>query len=331
MVANVGVIVALGITSFWAFFAMATTSFGVGILFQIGVHVCSVFGLASKELTDSTSKIFILSMCMMTLQAMNLRKYVNYPLAAHFILSGLPTIVIGMYILFSGSTTSLKRGLGAVLLVVALWLWCGKSLVARLPVTLGVIDLDELHEGDFVIRSGWHRFVVLLTGACSGFLGGLFGTGGPPMMVFVATNAITVREWRATMAMTYGALGYVRVVYVTLFGDALDFDKLPEYASMLIGAVVGLAAGNKVAPKVNRIILKKVMLVLLVLGGTMMCAASNPSVVRYIAVSALVALLLVSAYFFSTTRRKKYIGGGGDSGATAIEVGSLDELRAPSS
>jgi uncharacterized membrane protein YfcA len=111
------------------------------------------------------------------------------------------------------------------------------------------------------------RHGALVAGAslAAGFLKGLCGVGGPPMMVLLALGvSVDPREWRATTAATQFGLALVQL-YV-YFGAHQDWGATgtPEvFGAMVAGGLAGLGAGNAAAPRVNQACLQRFLTVFL--------------------------------------------------------------------
>lgn len=62
-------------------------------------------------------------------------------------------------------------------------------------------------------RAGLRRLGRVL-GLASGFLAGLFGTGGPPLMILVAATGVEKDEWRASNAVIWLVDNVFRLLYL---------------------------------------------------------------------------------------------------------------------
>ena len=162
------------------------------------------------------------------------------------IAAGIP---IGAWLLEAGAGSPwLVRGLGVVIVVLALHLvWNGSAGAPpqrrRLPAP-----------------------VDLLTGAVSGVLSGLFGTGGPPLIVNLQYKGLSKRAFRATLLALFFAMSFVRVpVY---FWSGLADGRAVLSALVLFPAcVAGLAAGQFVHVRIpERAFRRGVALLLAALG-----------------------------------------------------------------
>ena len=93
------------------------------------------------------------------------------------LLGALPGLVLGVLLLTNAPDHGLRRLLGAPILLLAVWFWCGTPVPKRsFPRTAG-------------------GFAGLLGGP----LGGLFGISGPPPICYLAGRGLARDAFRATM------------------------------------------------------------------------------------------------------------------------------------
>eukprot|EP00939_MAST-03C_sp_MAST-3C-sp1_P001888 g1888.t1 len=136
-----------------------------------------------------------------------------------------------------------------------------------------------------------------IAGGSSGFLRGLIGAGGPPLMVFVEVWRLQKDE--ARVAITYTILLMEPVRAFLLLYVKEQFDASDTYIYFLLGfvALCAIEFGNRVVSnRVNEDIFARIILSLLVAGGAlMMTADTNAS--KYVAI----ALPSCAAIYFAST------------------------------
>lgn len=103
----------------------------------------------------------------------------------------------------------MKRILGLIFLSVGCYQIHGEVLRAKglaRPARVGrlVVSPDDKEL----------RYWGTVLGTASGFLAGLFGTGGPPLMIFVALYEMEKDEWRASNAVIWFVDNVFRFFYL---------------------------------------------------------------------------------------------------------------------
>ena len=114
----------------------------------------------------------------------------------------------------------------------------------------------------------------MLAGTIGGFLSGLCGMGGPPMVLWVMAHANwTSRQMRASLLFFAVIVSPTNVLFYGLAYPKTSpqamLDVLWVLPFVLLCALIGLWAGNKL----NRHILRRVMLAVLWIMGLMSLVA----------------------------------------------------------
>ena len=121
-------------------------------------------------------------------------RQIQFQSAKWLILSALPGIPLGVSVLFYGNELWVKTGLGALIMIYALYALSG----------LRSIHLVKDHKG-------W----LLFCGFLSGILGGVYGINGPPLEIYGNMRRWAAKEFRATLQGYFlpvsliGLLGYL--------------------------------------------------------------------------------------------------------------------------
>jgi uncharacterized membrane protein YfcA len=114
----------------------------------------------------------------------------------------LPTMALGMWLgtaaLAGGNVSILKRLLGLVVLAAGAWFL--RSTRRGVPPA-AALDPPPAARG---------RWWALPTGLLSGVLAGLFGTGGPPVIVFLRAHGLDKSAFRATLLWYFFIMSLTR-------------------------------------------------------------------------------------------------------------------------
>lgn len=132
-------------------------------------------------------------------------------------------IPVGTAILRVGEPTVILYGLGAVLVVVG-------AIFARLP------------DGH---RVSWPRWVAPPVGAVSGILTGLFGTGGPPLIIYYRLSGMAKSAFRGNLMAIFFLKTFIRLpAYV--IGGLVTAPRLWSGLALLPAVFLGAYLGNRI-------------------------------------------------------------------------------------
>jgi uncharacterized membrane protein YfcA len=269
---STAVLAAAFIISFAAEFAYGLTSFGPGIIFEVLWEICSLWGIGSGLITDSIMMLVVMEITMGLVQSHHLFKTVNWSMVACISLPMAPSIVCGSELLARFDNVWLKRSIGCVLLLMALHQargeLCAKTASQKEPTKF----------------QGWRvKSALAVTGLCAGFMRGLFGIAGPPMMVFVTTFPVDQLEWRSSNGVMRVILNLVQGVYVGVVQQNLNLrEQWPVYIALLLGGLGGLVTGNTFAHRIDRVTFRRSLLVFLFYGSCLMCVAGFATAEKYL-------------------------------------------------
>jgi uncharacterized membrane protein YfcA len=150
----------------------------------------------------------------------------------------LPTTAIGMWLgtewLAGGDTSGLRRLLGGVVAAAGLWFlfeaWTHHAIAAG-------------NAPPAPRRMGWGRAAWSVpAGLVAGTLAGLFGTGGPPVIIFLRSFRLDKGAFRATLLWYFLLMSALRVTTYVRAG-LLTGNELRAAAWLLPGAIAGTALG----------------------------------------------------------------------------------------
>ncbi len=163
-------------------------------------------------------------------------------------------LYLGFMLLFIALSAQLVRVLPQQVLL----------LLIGLPVTffaliqlLGVqIHIDRRHR----------KLAEPLIGAGAGFVGGLSGVWGPPLVVFLTALGTEKREQMRVQGVVYG-LGAVVLTAAHVQSGVLNRATLPLSALLLVPTLAGMAAGLALHERLPQAAFRKGTLLVLVIAG----------------------------------------------------------------
>ena len=256
------------------------SSFGNGIVFHLGWAICRFFthdgDVCEGNLSVAVIHITLAAIVLMPSQLFILWTSVNWPLAFHLTISQQLGLYFGMYILFLIESVWLGRTLGLLFFLVALHLAITESTtvskVLLPPISSHTsIITEQSEEGHRYEVDTWERRgLVWLTGLSSGLFSGLFATGGPPLMLFVAYQKIQSRECRATISFCDLINNSGRMIFLLFFQTKINLWSVKygyTFAVLSVSSVVSLLLGNELAKLINPCIFRRILIVLLSFGS----------------------------------------------------------------
>jgi hypothetical protein len=111
-----------------------------------------------------------------------------------------------------------------------------------------------------------HPAAPATAGACSGLLAGMFGTGGPPLILYLRLRGLDKRVFRATLMSLFLVTSVVRVPTYVATG-VVGWETVTSALLVLPVCLLGLAAGHRLHVEVDeRTFRRGVALLLAVLG-----------------------------------------------------------------
>ncbi len=160
-----------------------------------------------------------------------------------------PGVVLGSYVLKIGSPTHVLTALGLFLLAVSL-------LFLRLP---GMVQVSM------------PRWVALPTGLLAGALTGLFGTGGPPLIVYHHLCGLSKRSFRGNLMALFAVMTILRVVNYAA-QDLLTAPRLWSGVVLLPVALLGALLGQRIHLEIPEPLFRRLVSALLGLIGLLLLA-----------------------------------------------------------
>ena len=210
--------------NFCSVFVFAMTGFGNAILFQVGWRIGSI--IDDKLFPEDSGALIVVYITMAAfflfpLQSWIFRRHINWKLFIHLTLSQQLGLYFGIYVIFSMKSDWFTRVLGVLFFMVAVQNTFNEATTAANDyikarsnseeiespsITQSIDEIISFEENEEIIESAKFKMdtslrylIVWSVGISSGVLGGLFATGGPPLMWFISYFKIPSNECRATL------------------------------------------------------------------------------------------------------------------------------------
>jgi uncharacterized membrane protein YfcA len=319
---NDGLAFAVLLLAFLANFSFALSGFGSSIIFQIGWQLYDLLGILElgADFADGIMNLTLIGIFISSVQAWHLRRHINFKLACLFAITRAIGHIAGAWILVSLSVSGLqwiKRILGVFFLLIAAHK-CYKAGHCKCRKSYVQVAHPEQPVGPLSLQSWNVRTAATATGLASGFMAGLLGAGGPPIMIFLSYHVVQKEEYRATAAVMIVFANFVGACFMGSVSDKYFKPSLvPQYTVMITGALAGLIAGNSVSRYVTQELFGDIVLGLLIFGSMLMIIGAEgreqlPLVVPVIAACLLVVLFLGLFVKISQQHSSGSGSGGGD-------------------
>ncbi len=213
--------------------------------FGFGIFVMMFFPFFLPSYGESITLSGLLAGTTAMLIAIKNFKYIRWSLMWIIVLFNIIISYIAIEYMASVSSDILKRCLGALLVVIALYfmLCDGKIKMA--------------------IRS---RFSQSIVGAVSGCMGGMFAMPGPPVVLYCISAIKDKREYIATLQ----AFSVIFNIFYTIFRVNVGFmsdNTIIYWAIGLIGLVAGAWLGSRCFEYISSEMLKKIVYIMMIISG----------------------------------------------------------------
>lgn len=226
-----------------AYFIRGITGFGSGLL---SVPLLALI----IPLQTVVPLILVLDLSASLLMTRNARADVKWQEIIPLLPSSLIGIVIGVSLLVSLPREPLLTGL------------------ALFVILFGLRYLLNIH-GDRLVSKIWS----IPTGLIGGLIGALFGTGGPPYVIYLAHRISEKSQLRATFSGLFMLDGSIRVITFIIMG-LLGISLLPLIILSAPVMMLALYLGSRIHVGIsNRQMLMLVGTLLLISGGSLLVKA----------------------------------------------------------
>lgn len=137
-----------------------------------------------------------------------------------------------------------------------------RGLLGMVILTAGVILTLKPHPWKTLSRSPWSLAVGLL----GGVLGGLFSTGGPPIVFYVYRQPLAIPAIRSTLLAIFVISTLARILFLALRGE-LTWDMLWMGLLALPVILVTAQLGARLTSRVPALLMRRIAFGLLVVLG----------------------------------------------------------------
>jgi len=213
--------------------------------FGFGIFVMMFFPFFLPSYGESITLSGLLAGTTALLIAMRNFKHIRWSLMWIIVLFNVVVSYIAIEYMASVSNEVLKRCLGVLLVIIALYFMLCDGKIKM------------------VIRSRLSQSVV---GALSGWMGGMFAMPGPPVVLYCINAIGDKREYIATLQ----AYSVVFNIFYTIFRANVGFfgeDTLFYWAVGLMGLVIGAWLGSRCFEYISSSLLKKIVYVMMIISG----------------------------------------------------------------
>jgi uncharacterized membrane protein YfcA len=159
-------------------------------------------------------------------------------------------VIIGTFFIASVSPTMLRKGIGVIALLFAVYKFIEPKLRAS----------------NTYQPKNWHG---LTAGTVAGFSSSIAHTGGPPITIYLLMQELPPRVFVATSALFFMALNWIKVptyYYAGLF----DFNLLWYVAWLLPLLPISVWVGKSISTRINRTLFDRIIVVFLALSGILL-------------------------------------------------------------
>lgn len=171
--------------------------------------------------------------------------YVRWRMMGIIVLFNVIASFIAIEYMSSLSNETLKRYLGVVLILIALYFLWGKNKSNKL------------------FLSRWAQGII---GTISGIMGGMFAMPGPPVVLYCISSIDNKREYVVTLQ----AFSVIFNIFYTLFRAKVGFyseSTLLWWGAGLIGLMIGTSLGSRCSERISNQRLKQIVYIMMILSG----------------------------------------------------------------
>lgn len=226
------------LVAFGGAFIQRVTGFGFGIFAIMFLpYLVSSYGSATllANLLSVTMSVFI---------AIKMRKNIQWKLIIPCMIAGYITTFLAVEFMKGQSNAILKAILGGFLIVLSVYFIFVSNRV-KIKATL---------------------FSGVMLGGLSGALGGLFSTGGPPMVIYLLSATSSVAAYMATMQCHFAIMN-MYTIGVKIAAGLLNTEVLILALFGYIGVFLGTFLGAKVADRLDGAKFKKTVYGFMAISG----------------------------------------------------------------
>jgi len=223
-----------------ASFVFGLTGFGIGLM-SLSLLPFFVPPTTVVPLITIYGAIFALVM------AVQLRRDVMFPQLLHLLLGTVLGTPVGVWVLDTLPASLLKRGIGVVLVFVAVIEWYGAY-----PQKLA------------------GRYWGLGAGGLAGLLGGAMATPGPPVMLYAVAQGWSPRVMKA-MLQAFLLVNQSVILANHWWVGLLTREVVWLTCVYVIPSAIGVAAGIRLFDRIDQVRFRRLMFILLFVLGLALC------------------------------------------------------------
>lgn len=236
------IVILSGIIVTIAFIIRGLTGFGSGLLMA---PMLALF--LDMKLIVPTAVLLSVLCGILLIFTFQTRKWIRKEDLLLLIIGAIIGTIPGTYVLSAYKSILLKRLLGLFI--------SGYSLKMLFEKKRGVREVKS--------------FMALIAGFLSGVLGGMFSTGGPPVIIYLNRKIRDKREFRATLVF------YLLVANtwqsIALFYTRLINMEVVRFTLYLLPAfVIGSLIGSVLHIKINQVIFNRIIALVLLITGVLL-------------------------------------------------------------
>jgi len=215
--------------------------------FGSGLIAVGTLALLFPEIRDVVVLLLLVNLPAEASVAFAARREIRWRSAVGLLAGIVPGVTVGTHVLKVASPVLVLTALGGFLVLVSL-------VFLRLP------NGARVH---------WPRWITPPTGFVSGVLTGLFGTGGPPLIIFYHLSDLPKSVFRGTLMAIFLVMTLLRVVNYAAQG-LLTAPRLWSGVALLPVALVGAWIGQRIHIRLSEPVFRRLVAVLLGVTGLLL-------------------------------------------------------------
>ena len=177
--------------------------------------------------------------------AVRLWKFIDWKLLLPPVIMATVTSFLGVNTLMALDEDVLSKIMGTVLLILAVYF---------------IFFSSKVHLKASLVSG-------LAAGAISGFCGGLFNIGGPPMVAYFLSVTDDKEKYNATLQMFF-TINTISIFLIHVFQGHVSGSMLPLVGAALAGTAVGTAGGMFLFRRLTMAGIKKTVYIFMICAGS---------------------------------------------------------------
>ena len=274
------------------------SGFGNGIIFHMGFQLCNRFLPAACDGSIATADTYIAvaGLVIFPLQVYILWKSIHWKLGIMLIIFQQAGLFAGTYIAYTTHSLWLPRVLGVLMCCLAYQRFVGMFHKSETGT--------HKHADDKVIdlTTTTDCCMILFVGITSGIFGGLFVTGGPPLMYFAHYINLDKDMCRATIALTYLVENLERVLILVMMRPPSALIDSGSMGVIMIvvcsSSVAALFFGNAISSYIDQLTFQWILLFMLIFGSLLLMTTGCSLSVTGIIITVTTSVYMASLVYF---------------------------------